>query len=264
MHAMSTSMVYSVVDLKKWVQSFKETNKAYLDNSYLKELETRLLGYQEERKSRYYLVFEDTIFHPRTGGQSSDRGFVVGEGFEFVVDKALLVGEVVVHYGKLTKGLLQEGMRVKLILDWNARYKNMRLHTAGHILDYAVQLAYGRVVETVEAYHSPPEPYVVYNAEAPSESMLREIERVANEVVSRDLPVRVLYVPREDLAKVVFNAPNLARLPNADIYRVVLIEGVNAIPCTGTHVAKTSEVGRIRVLEAVNLGGKFKLVYDVE
>ena len=55
------------------------------------------------------------------------------------------------------------------------------------------------------------------------------------------------------------------KLPPADKYRIVSIKGVNAIPCTGTHVRNTGEVGRI-VIDNDNvdvLDKRFKLFYNV-
>jgi alanyl-tRNA synthetase len=253
-----------MVDVYAWARRFPPTRRLYEEDSYLREASSRVLGYVEDKGGRYYIVFSETVFHPKAGGQGSDTGLVVWEGSSFKVEKVLNVGGVVVHRGKLLEGGMPEaGARVRLVLDWEGRYRTMRLHTAGHILDHAVRVVYGRLVETLDAYHSPPVPYVVYNARAPTAGELREIEKVANEVASSDLPVKVVYVDKGDLEKVVLYAPNLSRLGEAGTYRVVIIEGVNAIPCTGTHVKRTGEVGMIVVKEAVDLNGKFKLVYDV-
>ena len=252
-----------MVDIRAWGSSFPPTRKLYEGDSYLRESNSTLLGYANEKGKRYYIVLSQTIFHPKAGGQGSDTGFIEWTGGQFRVEKALLIGGVVVHYGKLLAGSMpDEGAEVKLAIDWDARYKTMKLHTAGHILDYAVKTVYGRVVETLDAYHSPPEPYVVYHAEPPTLLELKDMERVANDVVAADLPVRAFYVRSSELERAVLNAPNMSRLPEADVYRVVAIEGVNAIPCTGTHVKRTSEVGRILIKAIEDLGGSFKLVYD--
>ena len=253
-----------MVDVNFWARRFPPTRKLYEEDSYLREADSTVIGYVEEKSRRYYTVFSETIFHPRAGGQGSDTGLAEWEGGSFKVEKALNVGGVVVHRGRLLEGCMPEaGAAVRLVLDWGNRYRTMRLHTAGHILDHAVRVVYGRVVETLDAYHSPPIPYVVYSARAPTASELKEIERVANEVVSMDLPVKVVYVERGGLERVVLYAPNLSRLGEAESYRVVVIEGLNAIPCTGTHVKRSGEVGRIVIREVADLNGKFKLVYDV-
>lgn len=250
--------------MRKWVSEFGPTHRVYLEDSYVKELYTNIQGVLRERGNKYYLVLHGTIFHPKAGGQSNDTGFIDNDSLLFKVEKVLQIGDVIVHYGKLLKGELLQGMRVRLVLDWGKRYRNMRLHTAGHILDYAVKTVYGRVVETIEAYHSPPEPYIVYDAEAPSPDLVKEIEGIANNVVSSNIPVKIVNVNRDELDAVVFNAPNLRRLPVASNYRVVVIEGINAIPCTGTHVKYTGEVGKVVIKRVVDLKDKFKLIYDIE
>ncbi|MEM4436873.1 MAG: hypothetical protein QXO22_08015, partial [Thermosphaera sp.] len=59
-------------------------------------------------------------------------------------------------------------------------------------------------------------------------------------------------------------APNIQRLPKTSKYRIVEVEGVNAIPCTGTHVANTREIGRVRIIRAERTIRGFKLHYMVE
>jgi Ser-tRNA(Ala) deacylase AlaX len=65
-----------------------------------------------------------------------------------------MVGNAVAHYGRVVGGKLPvKGSPVTLELDWEPRYRAMRLHTAGHILDHAVMRVYGRHVNTLEARH---------------------------------------------------------------------------------------------------------------
>jgi len=233
-----------MIDIRKWVLGKRETEKLYLRDSYLRTCEAILLDYVNDRKNKYYVILDRTIFHPRGGGQPSDVGMITGANFEFQVKKALSVNNVVVHYGILMRGNLEKKIPVKCILDWNRRYYIMRLHTAGHILDHALREVYSRVVDTVSAEHGPPKPYVEYRAESPTQDVLLNIEEIANHTVKEAKQVRVIFTDREQLNKYVVNAPNIDRLPPADIYRIVVIEDVNAIPCTGTHVANTREVGK--------------------
>lgn len=252
-----------MVNLYSWVKGKPSTSRAYLEDSYVKELNVRVLDYVLEKGNKYYVVFDKTIFHPRSGGQSSDTGFVVGEGFEFEVLKVLEFGEVIVHYGRLINGSLEKDMVVRQLINWNHRYYTMRLHTAGHILDYAVMKNYGGVLNTLDANHGPPESYVVYEAEFLPESRdLPIIENYANDVVESSRPVKTYWAEPWELTRRTYNAPNLRRLPARDRYRVVEIEGINAIPCTGTHVINTREVGYIEVTRIVRIKNGFKLYYN--
>ena len=254
-----------MVDLYSWLKTMGDTVLLYLDNSYLKQASATLLDYACDKPGRCYLVFDKTIFHPKTGGQGSDTGWVKGEGFKFRVEKALMVKNAVAHYGRLIEGELPvKGSKVALELDWEPRYKAMRLHTAGHILDYAVMKAYGRHVNTLEAQHAPPNAYIEYDARNVSEEVVEEILREATRIVEEARRVNIFWVSWQDLSSRIYNAPNLQRLPRTSRYRIVEIEGVNAIPCTGTHVSNTKEVGRIKILRLEETIRGLKLYYDVD
>jgi len=253
-----------VVDIYSWARGKPATHCTYLEDSYTREVEAEVLDFVCNRGNKCHVVFDKTVFHPKGGGQPSDTGVVVGGGVEFHVLKVLEVGGVIVHYGKLVRGLLERGLVVKQLLDWDHRYCVMRLHTAGHILDYAVMKAYGKVLNTVDANHGPPRAYVVYEAGGGlGGGELELVERIANEVVGQSRPVRAFWVKREELPVRAYNAPNLQRLPLKDLYRVVEIEGVNAIPCTGTHVKNTVEVGGVKIVGVEWHPAGFKVYYDV-
>ena len=255
-------------DVRVWAKNFPKTLKLYLDDPYLKSCIAKVLGILREKGSRYYIILDRTIFHPKGGGQPSDVGIIKINGVILNVKKVLDVNDVIIHYVKVEDGSLIVdkfiGNTVYCEIDWNQRYKVMRLHTAGHILDYAVQKVYGSIVNTLDAFHGPPEAYVGYEAEPPSSNMVNEIERIANEIVRKGKNVNHVYVTKDKLRDVIFNAPNISRLPESKIYRVVIIEGVNGIPCTGTHVRNTKEVGNIEITKVEALNRMFRLYYKVK
>ncbi len=251
----------SVMKLTEIVEGLQATEKLYLKDSYLKKASARVLRVVREKGRRYYLVTTPSIFHPLSGGQPSDRGWLTGD-VTFEVKKVLESDGVIVLYGKLIEGELVEGMDVTQVLDWERRYYIMRLHTAGHVIDRAVSDILGRSVRTLGALHGPPRAYVEYGTSM-SSSLLSEIERRANELLD-SRHVLVLEVSREELPKRIYGAPNLGRLPELASYRIVEIEGVNAIPCSGTHVKNTSEIGRIEILGLEEIEGGVRLFYDVK
>ncbi len=251
-----------MVDIKSRVMGAPKTIKLYLDNSYIKVCESRVLDVIEDRGLRAYIVLDKSIFHPRGGGQPSDVGLITYETSAFKVRKVLDVNGVLVHYGKFTAEPFSSGCSVKCAIDWNYRYKVMKLHTAGHIIDYALKEVYGRVVDTLDAMHGPPKAYIAYEAEAPSEDQLRKIEAIANKIAKEGRVIRIVYVRKNELSRVAFNAPNISRLPESDYYRIVVIEGVNGIPCTGTHLKNTREIHSIKILGVEEVDEGFKLYYD--
>ncbi len=223
------------------------------------------MNYVRERSTKYYVILDKTIFHPKGGGQPSDIGWLIAEGFRFEVRKVINVKGIIVHYGKVIDGDFPKlGEKVKLILNWEHRYKIMRLHTAGHIIDYAISRIYGHVLNTLDAFHSFPKPYIVYEGPPPAIEELKQVEATANNIVKKAIPVEVTFVGSDELKDKVVNAPNLGRLPHVQKYRIVSIRGINAIPCTGTHVENTKEVGEILVKGFdMASSNSFRLYYDV-
>ncbi|HEW64455.1 alanyl-tRNA editing protein [Fervidicoccus fontis] len=238
-----------MVNLKEEARKFSPTEKVYLENSYLKEINANLLSILMESKNKAYLVFDKTIFHPKSGGQESDTGTIYDNERLFEVKKVLEVDGVVFHYANIQKnsGIPEKGEIFRLKLDWERRYKIMRSHTAGHILDYAVMKVTGKKVNTIEANHASIGSYIKYEHINLSPIQLEMIEKTANEAVKAGISVNVRYVKREELEKFVFNAPNLERLPDVGIYRIVEIQNINSIPCSGTHVKNTSEINYIKI-----------------
>ncbi|HDI73709.1 MAG TPA: hypothetical protein ENF57_01720 [Candidatus Korarchaeota archaeon] len=250
------------MDVRKLVVGVSPTKKLYLEDPYLREAKAEVLVARKERRN-VYIVLNRSIYHPKGGGQPTDLGFMRGEGFTVSLKKVMEVRGVLVHFGKLSGRLPGQGEEVNCSLDWERRYLIMRLHTAGHILDHAIRESYGRVVDTLGANHGPPEAFTEYKAGPPDLEQIKFIAERANEVVRNGREVRFVYVTPEELPAKARGAPNLDRLPPAERYRLVVIEGINAIPCTGTHVMNTREVGFIELKGVEETERGFKLYYDV-
>lgn len=253
-----------MVDLKTLSANLPKTKKVYLTDSYTKEIDAEVLFASCERSKRCYIVLKETIFHPQGGGQPSDTGTVTGGTFDFQVKKVLEESGVVFHYGTLTSGNIAGiSGKAHLKLDWERRYRIMKSHTAGHILDYAVSRFLKANVETVSAYHSHETSYVMYKLPSSISLDLAEIEKIANEVVKSCVPVKVLNIKRDEIQGRLRGAPNFERLPVLDEYRIVEIVGINSIPCSGTHVSNTCEIGSIKITGTSSDESGIAIYYDV-
>jgi len=251
------------LDINKLVIDFSPTKKLYLEDPYLREAKAKVLASKQEKKN-IYIILDRSIYHPKGGGQPTDLGFIRGEGFAVRLKKVLEARGVLVHFGKLDGRLPRAGEVVNCSLDWQRRHLIMRLHTAGHILDYALRDVYGRVVDTLGANHGPPEAFTEYKADPPNSEQIKIISKKANKIVEERRAVRFVYVAQNELLKFAKEAPNLDRLPRAEKYRLVVIEGINAIPCMGTHVTNTGEVGPIELKKVEKTDQGFKLYYSVK
>ncbi|MEM4516446.1 MAG: alanyl-tRNA editing protein AlaXM [Desulfurococcaceae archaeon] len=232
------------------------TKLVYQYDSYLREHETILL-----RSLGNILFFDSTIFHPRSGGVDHDKGFILVDNekievLEVYIDKD--TGEVAHKVGKPIS--IQPGTRVKMILDWDRRYKLMRLHTAAHILSAVMYNEYGALISGGNI--TPEYAYDDYTIEKfDKDIFLKAIEK-ANEIIKMDLEVKIYWLPREEALKI----PGVVKLaartpPDIKELRIVEIPGVDIQADGGPHVKRTSEIGEIVFLKAENKGKNKKRLY---
>src|SRR3989338_6180773 len=100
----------------------------YMDDSYLREFEATV----ESVKDNKYIILDKTAFYTVSGGVAFDTGVLIRDGEEFPVVYAGKFGGIISH--EVSKPGLKEGDRVKGKIDWDRRYKLMRLHTTAHLL----------------------------------------------------------------------------------------------------------------------------------
>ncbi|MBS7627736.1 alanyl-tRNA editing protein [Candidatus Bathyarchaeota archaeon] len=247
--------------LEEFVKNLPRTKPLYWEDSYKRVLEAKILKIEPDEKSAAYFVLDETIFHPKMGGQPDDRGTIERAGFRLEVKKVMLVNHVVIHWGKVLEGIPSLG-NVRASIDWNFRYLVMRRHTAGHLLDHCISLETKAPAETLGSWLGDP-CYVEYRGTVLPEGSVDGVEATMNELIRKGRPVFIEYVKREDLLKKAIRAPNILRLPILDTYRVVTIENCEPIPCSGTHVKDIKEIGgfHIKSLSATDRG--FRVYYDV-
>jgi len=136
----------------------------------------------------------------------------------------------------------------------------MRVHTAQHIMNGIIWRDHGAHVTGAQI--TPPEGRLDFELAAMSQEFARSLEAAINEVVDQDLPVRVLWLPRAEADL----DPSLIRLKanliprSIDPLRVIDIVGLDRQADGGTHVASTSEVGRVRVVKTESKGKANKRV----
>lgn len=240
----------SIIIINSW---FFMTELLYLRDCYLKEFDARILEVQGTK-----VVLDKTAFYVLGGGQPADTGRLLRGNEEF---KVLNVRR---DSGKVWHELDREGLRagdaVRGIIDWERRYKLMRMHTAAHILTIAVQsffpgaLVTGGQIDLQESRDD-------YALPELSQDMVKKIEDKANEIVKAAIPVEIGELPREQAFKI----PQLFKLrdvlpPNIPMIRYTKI-GTDYNACGGTHVANTREVGRIRITKAMSKGKDNKRIY---
>nr|WP_315434394.1 alanyl-tRNA editing protein [uncultured Stomatobaculum sp.] len=204
----------------------------------------------EERKGEagercWAVVLDRTAFFPEQGGQKADRGTLGGAS---LLDAEIHEG-VIVH---ILDAPLEAGSEVSGEVDWGRRFDFMQQHTGEHILSGLANRLYG--AENVGFHLSEREVQLDFSVQL-SEEELRALERAANEAIFRDIPVKAYYPNAEELAAL--NYRQKKELSGA--IRIVELAGVDCCACCAPHVARSSEVGILKVLSAMNYKGGTRL-----
>ena len=190
-----------------------------------------------------YVVLDQTAFYPRGGGQEPDHGTIADRK---VVDIEKDSG-VIVH--KLEGLLPREGSKVVGKVDSRRRQRIRRIHTATHIVNGASRQVVGPWVWQHSAFKE--EDYgrldITHFAKLTDEQV-RNIENVANDVVMKNYPVNVSWLPRKEAeARYGFRLFQGGVVPSRTL-RIVNINDWDVEACGGTHTETTGQVGFIKIV----------------
>ena len=216
-------------------------------DAYLRETAGTVLEVAEDG-----IVLDRTVFYARGGGQPGDTGLVEWAGGSVrIVDTYKRDGQVV-HIPEGDPPPV--GTPVTGTIDWERRYRLMRTHTALHVLSAVIWRDWGAKVTggTME----PGIARMDFELEAISVEFGQEVERRLNESLEEGHPVRVLLLPRaEALADPDLIRTKVNLIPDSvDPIRVIEIGTVDKQADGGTHVANTTEVGRVAVIKTESKG----------
>ena len=219
------------------------TERLYLHDPYMKSFRARVLELRD-LDGRPAAILDRTAFYPEGGGQPGDRGTL---GAVKVLDTQERAGAVLHVLDRAV-----EPGEVSAEIDWARRFDHMQQHHGQHLLS----AAFDKLGAPTVSFHLG-EGTCTIDLDTPLPRLdVARAEALANESIWRDLPV----VARD------FTGEERKRLPlrkepvKGD--RVVLVEGVDASPCGGTHPARTGEVGCVAILKAQKWGeGKSRVEF---
>jgi misacylated tRNA(Ala) deacylase len=221
------------------------TDLRYQLDSYLRELETTITAHAEVNGSPAVTVSQ-TVLYPGGGGQPADTGVLAWEGQQATVLRAAKQGADIAYI--VDGPLPPAGATVRMSVDWERRYRLMRTHTAMHCLCGVVFRDYGALVTGGQMDLD--QSRMDFELEDLSAERVAAIEEATNAAIAADLPVRVRILPRDEA----FTIPDLIRTkinllpPGIAEIRTVEIVGLDLQADGGTHVARTGEVGGIRIV----------------
>jgi len=233
------------------------TELLYQIDSYIREFNAKVVKINQN-----IIVLNRTAFYPKTGGLESDTGYIVKGDKKYRVVQVRIDKESgdVVHELESSPIDIKEGDEVMGILDWDRRYRLMRLHTAAHILSAIMYRDYNALITGGNIY--PEYAYDDYSIEIFDKKIFEDAIAKANEIVKKNLEVKIYWLERDEAMKIPGIVKLASRLPpNVEKLRIVEIPGVDIQADGGPHVRNTQEIGEIVFIKAENKGRNRKRLY---
>jgi len=219
----------------------------FRDDAYLRSCEAAVVGVDERG-----IRLDRTVFYPTGGGQPGDTGQLKRlDGNAVAIIDARKGDDLddVLHIPAPGSALPSVGEKVTAEIDWDRRYRLMRMHTCLHLLCAVVPGAVtGGQISDGRAR---------LDFDVPGESLDKAaITEKLNALIAADHPVTPRWITDAELAA----QPDLVRTmsvkPPTGFGRVRLLDiaGVDLQPCGGTHIRHTAEIGRVEVTKIENKG----------
>ena len=225
------------------------TECLFRDDAYLDHCTARVVEIGDRR-----VVLDRTVFYATSGGQPGDRGTLTrGDGADIPITSASYTDpakSVIAHaLAGASAAPPAIGDELAAKIDWDLRYRRMRMHTALHLLSAVLPypVTGGSVGEDESRL----------DFDIPESGLDRdEITRKLAEMIAADAPVTTRWITDAELAANPGLIKTMSVKPPMGSGRVRLVEiaGCDLQPCGGTHVRRTSEIGAVRVTQIEKKG----------
>lgn len=220
------------------------TKKLYDSDSYACEFDAVVISCEKCEKG-YEIVLDQTLFFPEEGGQCCDRGEI--DGIE--ITDVQIKNETIYHYASQP---FEVSKTVHGKIDFSLRFSNMQNHTGEHIICGIAHRKYG--YENV-GFHLGAD-YVTMDLDGPlTKEQIEEIEILANEAVFKNVDVMAEYPDEETLKDMDYRSKSEL----SGNIRIVTIDGYDVCACCAPHVARTGEVGIIKIVDYTAHRGGMRL-----
>ncbi len=217
------------------------TEFVFREDSYIRSLPTLVTALTPEGG----IILDRTIFYATSGGQPGDTGRLERADGSFIAISGSVHPEgnkaAILHMPADGSPQLQPGEEVIAHLDWDRRYRLMRMHTALHLLSVAMPYPITGAAVAEDKGR------IDFNLpEAPDAG---QIERKINALVDENHPVSAEWITDAELEA----NPGLVKSMNVKPpmgqgrVRLIRIGDIDLQPCGGTHVKSTAEIGPLRL-----------------
>jgi len=216
------------------------TTRLYETHPYMRGCDARVTNVTTDS-----VGLDQTIFYPTGGGQPGDTGRLIRATGETIVITDTVKRDGTVHHIRDAASPTPDlGEVVRAQLDWDRRFRHMRLHTCLHLLSALIDAPVtGGNIGTDKARLDFDLPAAGQDKQALTEAL--------NALIERDIECGIEWITDAELDA----APQLVKTMSvqpprgAGRIRLVRVPGVDLQPCGGTHVARTGEIGRVEVIK---------------
>ena len=220
------------------------TEKLYYIDSHLFDFEATVLDCRET-ETGWAVLLDKTAFFPEGGGQPADTGFIDSIPVTDVQEQG---GEILHFCGQA----LPVGDHLPCRVEREQRLVRMQNHSGEHIVSGLAHRLYG--CENV-GFHMGEDCMTIDFDRELSWQQLMEVETLANRAVRDNLPVLCSFPEGKALRTLEYRS----KLDLTENVRIVEIPGIDRCACCAPHVARTGEIGLIKILDAERHRGGVRL-----
>ncbi|HYE36977.1 alanine--tRNA ligase [Methylocaldum sp.] len=194
------------------------------------------------------LILAKTPFYAESGGQVGDRGVIrAGEGLFEVFDTQKKAGDLILHIGRVSKGMFSVGSVCEAKVDVRARNATALNHSATHLLHAALRKTLGdHVTQKGSLVNSERLRFDFSHFEPVRSDQLEAIERLVNEQIRANNPASAETMSKDDAIKA--GAIALFGEKYGDKVRVLRIGEFSTELCGGIHVKRAGDIGLFKIL----------------
>lgn len=223
------------------------TDEIFREDAYARSCTANIIESDERG-----VILDRTVFYPEGGGQPGDTGILHSTDGA----SAPVIGT---YYDRDGRGILHvledgatpfaKGAEINAIIDWERRYKHMRMHSCLHLLCSLIDGGVtGGSISATKSRLDFDLQEVSLDKEALSDGL--------NKLVQENHCLSASWISDEEMAAQQDLVRTMSVKPPTGSGRVRLmqVEGVDLQPCGGTHVNATGEIGAVRVSKIENKG----------
>jgi misacylated tRNA(Ala) deacylase len=229
------------------------TQLLFREDAYLKTATAQVVSVSERG-----IELDRTVFYPLGGGQAGDSGALIranGERVQIADTRKGDGTDRVLHIPAAASVTPAPGETVTLQIDWERRYRLMRLHTALHLMSCVIvaPVTGGNIV--------PDKARLDFDIDL-SQLNAEHIERQTNALIASGVETQTVWITDAELDAQTDLVKTMSVQPprGAGRVRLLKIPGIDLQPCGGTHVANIGEIGGIKVLKIRSEGKHNKRV----